>query len=1018
MHSFSSTGKGDEVFKEKKLGEILVGQGKITEEQLDEALAIQKTESRKIGRILLALGYISEDDLAQALSMRLNVEYVELSGADVGPEVLGIIEEAVLLQHRAVPLRTEDGRLIVAMADPNDIHARSDLTISAGYPITAVVASEAAVRRLHEQLFGNRAVVNGALAELDGAVRAYRARGGTDGEGAAVTREARRVEPGAQPEVDLGERVPAPGVAREERADRGVGSRNSRGARKTGEILIAQGSLTQEHLDQALELQKNDPRDLGKILVSLGFVTPADLGRALAERLKLDFVVVADLTEDEVDPAVLELVSEEQLRKYMALPLRIEGGRLLVAMSDPNDIFALEDLRIIAKRPIKPLVATEEDLKGAFAVLFGDEELYEGVDAEPEDDGHAQETLPQLEAPVPDAPLEDPPHEAAGGLVVDGDGTTEARSEDTPSAEPAGNGGGALEPIEGPRSKRVALGGGRVGDILLSMGKVTEEQLEHALIMQKDDPRELGKILLSLGYVEKKDLARALARRLRLEFVEISERDVDRAAAFLVEQKMLRRHRVMPLRVEGSRLVVAMSDPTNIYALEDLMMLSGYPITPVVALEEEIQRVHNKIFAMSEEISEFLEEASRETIQQDHGDLDLGIEASPDEAPIIRLVSSILQQAVGDGASDIHIEPQDRELAVRMRVDGVLREAMTVPPKLQSGVTARLKILANLNIAEKRIPQDGRFSVKLGGQKIDLRVASLPTVYGEKIVLRLLDTSNAAVDLTKLGFPTEIYEKYEEIFGRPYGAILVTGPTGSGKSTTLYATLNELNTPGRNIITVEDPVEYRMSGINQVQTNPKAGLTFASALKSILRADPDVIMIGEIRDFETAKIAVESALTGHLVLATLHTNDAPGAVSRLNDMGVEPFLTSSAVDCVIAQRLARRLCENCKEPVELEREILEGIRFPFNHVPEAAFLDFHKAVGCDRCGDSGYRGRVGLYELLVVSDNIKDMILRGESTLEIGRVAEEEGMVRLRDDGLLKAAAGVTTIEEILRIVV
>ena len=447
-------------------------------------------------------------------------------------------------------------------------------------------------------------------------------------------------------------------------------------------------------------------------------------------------------------------------------------------------------------------------------------------------------------------------------------------------------------------------------------------------------------------------------------------------------------------------------------------MISGYPITPVVALEEEIQRVQNKIFAMSKEISEFLEEAKKEGVEQDHGDLDLGIETSPDEAPIIRLVSSILQQAVGDGASDIHIEPQDRELAVRMRVDGVLREAMTVPPKLQNGVTARLKILANLDIAEKRIPQDGRFSVKLGGKKIDLRVASLPTVYGEKIVLRLLDTSNATVELTKLGFPPRVYARYEEVFRRPYGAILVTGPTGSGKSTSLYATLNELNTPEKNIITVEDPVEYRMHGVNQIQTNPKAGLTFASALKSILRADPDIVMIGEIRDFETAKIAVEAALTGHLVLATLHTNDAPGAVSRLNDMGVEPFLTSSAVDCVIAQRLARRLCENCKEPVQLEREILEGIRFPFNYVPDAAFLDFHKAVGCDRCGDSGYRGRVGLYELLVVSDNIKDMILRGESTLEIGRVAEEEGMIRLRDDGLLKAAAGVTTIEEILRTVI
>ena len=1007
MHSFSSsTGKGDEVFKEKKIGEILVAQGKVTDEQIDEALAIQKTDSRSIGKILVSLGYISDDDLAQALSMRLNVEYVALFEVHVDPDVLGIIEEDVLLQHKAVPLRIEDGRLIVAMTDPNDIYSRSDLTISAGYPITAVVAAEDAVRRLQEQLFGNGAVVDGALAELADAVQAYRATEEPEERDPRGARKAAKAQP---------EPVPEPNGVRERPIVRGGARKNARGARKTGEILISRGKLTQAQLDDALELQKNDPRDLGKILVSLGFVTPVDLGEALAERLKLDFVVVSELSEDEVDLAAIELVNEEALRKYMALPLRVEDGRLLVAMSDPNDIFALEDLRIISKHPITPLVATEEDLKGAFSALFGAEDLYTDPAG---GEGVVGEALSPVEETDGDAPSDGSNNGSTNGFVVGANGTAEAPTEGMTLGEPAANGSGALERVEGTRNKRVAVGGGRIGDILLSMNKVTEEQLDEALMMQKDDPREVGKILLSLGHIQKTDLAEALARRLRLEFVELTERDVDRAAASLVEQKVLRRHGVMPLRIEGGRLVVAMSDPTNIYALEDLMMISGHPITPVVALEDEIQRIHNKVFAMSEEISEFLEEASKETVEQDHGDLDLGIEASPDEAPIIRLVSSILQQAVGDGASDIHIEPQARELAVRMRVDGVLREAMTVPPKLQNGVTARLKILANLDIAEKRVPQDGRFSVKLGGQKIDLRVASLPTVYGEKIVMRLLDTSNATVELTKLGFPPKVYAQYEEVFHRPYGAILVTGPTGSGKSTSLYATLNELNTPEKNIITVEDPVEYRMRGINQIQTNPKAGLTFASALKSILRADPDIVMIGEIRDFETAKIAVEAALTGHLVLATLHTNDAPGAVSRLNDMGVEPFLTSSAVDCVIAQRLARRLCENCKEPVELEREILEGIRFPFKHIPEAAFLDFHKAVGCDRCGGSGYRGRVGLYELLVVSDNIKGMILRGESTLETGRVGEEEGMVRLRDDGLLKAAAGVTTIEEILRTVV
>jgi type IV pilus assembly protein PilB len=432
----------------------------------------------------------------------------------------------------------------------------------------------------------------------------------------------------------------------------------------------------------------------------------------------------------------------------------------------------------------------------------------------------------------------------------------------------------------------------------------------------------------------------------------------------------------------------------------------------VVAAEDEIRSTQAKIFATGERITKILEEASGGGVEDD-AEIDLGIEASPDEKPTVRLVSSVLQHAVGDGASDIHIEPRAREVTVRFRVDGVLREVMSIPPKLQHSVTARIKLMAELNIAEKRVPQDGRFSVKLGEQKIDFRVASLPTAYGEKVVLRLLDTASVEADLGKLGFEKRDYERYEEVFRRPYGAILVTGPTGSGKSTTLYATLNELNSPDKNIITVEDPVEYKVAGLNQVQVNPRAGLTFASGLRSILRSDPDVVMIGEIRDQETAKISVEAALTGHLVLATLHTNDAPGALGRLTDMGVEPFLTSSAIDCVIAQRLVRKLCERCKEPVEIEREILEGVGFPFEWAPEG--LHFHKAVGCRRCGETGYRGRTGIYELMVVTEEIRRMILRRSSADEIGRVAEREGMVRLRDDGLLKAARGVTTIEEALR---
>ena len=567
---------------------------------------------------------------------------------------------------------------------------------------------------------------------------------------------------------------------------------------------------------------------------------------------------------------------------------------------------------------------------------------------------------------------------------------------------------------EVPGTKRVDTSTEKISDILLYQGKLSEEQLHRAIEIQKGDARKgLGKILLSLGFISGSDLAQAQAQRLGLDYVELSERDIDRDVVALIPERVLRKHGAIPLRIARTRhLVVAMSDPSNLYALEDLRLISGYQVTPVVATEDEIRSTQAKIFATGEQITKILEDAAGAGYEDDT-EIDLGIEAGPDEKPIVRLVSSVLQHAVGDGASDIHIEPQAREVTVRFRVDGVLREVMSIPPKLQHSVTARIKLMAELNIAEKRVPQDGRFSVKLNDQRIDLRVASLPTAYGEKLVLRLLDTSNVEADLGKLGFEERDYERYSEVFHRPHGAILVTGPTGSGKSTTLYATLAELNSPEKNIITVEDPVEYKVPGLNQVQINPRAGLTFASGLRSILRSDPDVVMIGEIRDQETAKISVEAALTGHLVLATLHTNDAPGALSRLTDMGVEPYLTSSAVDCVIAQRLVRKLCERCKEPVEIEREILEGIEFPFGAASDE--LHFHKAVGCRRCGGSGYRGRTGIYELMVITDEIRQMILRRSSAGEISRVAERQGMVRLRDDGLLKAARGITTIEEALK---
>jgi type IV pilus assembly protein PilB len=446
------------------------------------------------------------------------------------------------------------------------------------------------------------------------------------------------------------------------------------------------------------------------------------------------------------------------------------------------------------------------------------------------------------------------------------------------------------------------------------------------------------------------------------------------------------------------------------------MMLSGLPVTPVVAARDRVRRLLDELFAAGHDVNRLLEEAV-ETSDDDGPQPELEAEVSLEDAPVVRLVDSLLRRAVREGASDVHLEPRGTELAVRTRVDGWLRDVTSVPPKLQAAIIARLKVLARLDLAERRLPQDGRFSLNADDRRVDVRVATLPTAFGEKAVLRLLDTASVEVELAELGFAPKLLERYEEVFQRPYGTILVTGPTGSGKSTTLYATLRELKAPHKNIVTIEDPVEYRLPGVSQIQVNPRIGLTFARGLRSVLRSDPDVVMIGEIRDRETAKTGVEAALTGHLVLATLHTNDAPAALIRLTEMGVEPYLTASAVDCVIAQRLARRLCEGCARPAVVDERTLREIGFPLEEAG-AGELEFRAAAGCELCSGTGYRGRVGLYELLVLTGETRELVSRRASVDEVGRSAEKGGMVRLREDGLKKAARGITSIEEVLRTVV
>ena len=551
----------------------------------------------------------------------------------------------------------------------------------------------------------------------------------------------------------------------------------------------------------------------------------------------------------------------------------------------------------------------------------------------------------------------------------------------------------------------------QLGQILLEQELITTEQLDHALEEHRNTPKSLGRVLIDLGYIHERDLVRALAEQVGLEFVDLTDYPVEPSATLLLPETLARRYRALPIGERDGKLLVAMSDPANVYALDDIRTVTGRDVIPMVATASDVETAIQKYNQMGDEVETLASEAA----SQLEGEEEADIEAALEDAPIVKLVNAIMSQAVTDRASDVHIEPTEKDVRVRFRVDGVLHEVMHSPKNIQNGLISRLKVMADINIAEKRVPQDGRMSLRVANKALDLRLATLPTVFGEKVVIRILDKSQALIQLSELGFLEDSFKKYEQSFRRPYGAILVTGPTGSGKSTTLYATLNIVNSVDRNIITVEDPVEYRLPGVNQIQVNPKAGLTFASALRSILRADPDIILIGEVRDRETAMIAVESALTGHLVLSTLHTNDAASAVTRLVEMGVETFLVASAIDCVVAQRLARCLCERCRQPFEPEPQELLEVGFPEWRIPDVK--EVYRPGGCAFCSNTGYRGRVGLFEVMPITEEIERLTVEQASSEDIRRVAIEQGMLTLRDDGLEKVISGRTSIEEIARVV-
>jgi len=552
----------------------------------------------------------------------------------------------------------------------------------------------------------------------------------------------------------------------------------------------------------------------------------------------------------------------------------------------------------------------------------------------------------------------------------------------------------------------------RIAKKLLESSLISQEQMGRALEIQKSEGGSLGYNLVKSGAISEMAFAEFMGQVFNVPAISLDDTEPDQDAVSLIPPEVATKFQVVPIKREGRILTVAMANPDNIFAIDDIKFITGLEVLPVVAPESSIKVTIDKLYDSADSLASIMRDMEEDFEIVEDADEDISLEeVQSTDAPVVKLVNSLISDAVAKKASDIHIEPYEKVLRVRFRIDGMLHEMMSPPFKMKGAIISRLKIMAELDIAEKRVPQDGRIKIRIGGKSIDLRVSTLPTIFGEKLVMRILDRSNLQIDLSKLGFEEAALARFLRAIESPYGMVLVTGPTGSGKSTTLYSALNRINKPYCNIMTAEDPVEYNIDGINQVNVREEIGLTFASALRAFLRQDPNIVMVGEIRDLETASIATKAALTGHLVLSTLHTNDAASSINRLIDMGIEPFLVSSSVIMIIAQRLVRKLCERCKQPVRLHEETLRELGI--EESPDE--LTLFEARGCIECNETGYSGRLGLYEVMAISSSIREMIIERRQAADIKQKAIEEGMLTLRADGLEKFKRGTTSLEEILR---
>ena len=715
---------------------------------------------------------------------------------------------------------------------------------------------------------------------------------------------------------------------------------------RLGEFLVEKGLLTPQQLEQALAEQEKTGELLGRILIKRGWLNEVALYRAIAEKEGLEFVPETDHLDP--DPAVASYLLRADALRYQAIPVEEKKGTVTVLLGDPRHRKEVEDL---LKRKVRFVLTTPSAWDALFKRVYPER--------------------PRLgEALVESGKLGR--EELAEALMV--------------------------------QSK---LGKTRpLGEILVELGFVSPEDVEEALRRQRAGGGKLEDTLIQSGKISPEMLAQSLAVQLGYPYIDPDENPPDPLAAEMIPEAAARRYTVFPHHLEDGRLVVLMKDPRNIFAIDDLRILTGKEIQPAVATEEKIVKLIERYYGSTGDLSQLARE-----LVQGRPEEEAEEESALDDNAVVRLVNQIIREAYLQEASDIHVEPREDHVLVRIRIDGALREYTKLPKSAANAIIARIKIMGRLNIAEKRVPQDGRVRFRDRSIDVDLRLSTVPTVYGEKAVMRLLRKASEIPEIEQLGFAPDVLERFKDVISKPYGIFLITGPTGSGKSFTTFSILKRISTPDKNTMTVEDPVEYEIPGINQVQVNPQAGLDFAKALRAFLRQDPDIIMVGEIRDTETAKIAVEAALTGHLVIATLHTNDAAGAITRLDEMGVELFNISASLIGVLAQRLVRKVCDHCKVEVEPDPEVLRRLELTPEDL-EGATL--YRGAGCERCGGTGYKGRYAIHELLVIDDEIRHAIIEGKSATEIKELARKKGMKTLREDGIQKALQGITTLEEVM----